>query len=429
MAPSKTFSSGARDVRAVILAAALLASAPAHADAGPARVGFANLAPARSGAAAAIDRARAALPAHRLVALPPGAVRDALEAPLAPAGDGDTARAPLARAREHLAAARRAYASFAYPRALTELDAVDHALMDREPSPPVTDALVERFLLAGLVAAGSGHPARARAAFRLVHHLDPNRTRLDPGEYRPQVVSLYQDATRQADQRGTLRLVTAPRGARVWLDGHLLGPAPRLERDVDPGPHWLVATAVGRAPRGRVVDVDAGKTRTVELALAAHPATRRIAELRQAAAAATSTDELSASAAQLAGAAEVDRLVLVRARGGAAEAAAYDATSGVLSGWTPLPSPALWAELAPPAANPGLVAGNPALIAGARANRGVDLTAGPRRPSWYRTWWGKGLLIAGGVAVGGVIIYAATRDASSSYTLGGWCFAGEACPP
>ena len=284
--------------RVALVAAAILASAPAHAGSGPARVGFANLAPAASGAAAAIDRARAALPAHRLAALAPGAVRDALEAALPPTEGGDTARAPLARARERLAAARRAYASFAYSRALTDLDAVNHALLNREPSPPVTDALVERFLLAGLVASDTGHPGRARAGFRLVHHLDPNRTRLDAGEYRPQVVSLYQDATRASDHGGILRVVTTPTGARVWLDGHLLGPSPRLERDLDPGQHWVVATAVGRAPRGRVIDVNAGKTRTVELALAAHPATQRIAELRRAAAAATSTDELSATAAR-----------------------------------------------------------------------------------------------------------------------------------
>lgn len=412
----------------VILAAVLVAGAPAHAGSRASRVGFANLAPARSGAAAAIDRARAGLPAHQLAALAPGAVRDALEAPLASTGSDDATRAPLARARERLAAARRAYASFDYARALTELAAIDAALLDREPSPPVTDALVERFLLAGLVAAGSGHPGRARGSFRLVHHLDPNRTRLDPGEYRPQVVSLYRDATRATDQRGVLRVVTAPTGARVWLDGHLLGPAPRLERDLDPGRHWVVATAVGRAPRGRVIDVDPGKTRTVELALSPHPANRRIAELRRAAAAATSTDELSATAAQLAGAAEVDVLVLVRARGDAAEAAAYDTRSGVLSGWKPLPSQALWAVLSPPAPGPGLAAGGPPLIPGPTGHGQIDVAGHARQPSWYRTWWGKGLLIAGGVAVGGVIIYAATRDSSSSYTLGGWCFAGEACP-
>ena len=71
-------------------------------------------------------------------------VRAALEKPLPEAAATTPA---LGRARDHLAGAREAYARFEDDRALGELARIDALLLDREPSQPVIELLVERNLI------------------------------------------------------------------------------------------------------------------------------------------------------------------------------------------------------------------------------------------------------------------------------------------
>jgi PEGA domain len=404
---------------AVLAGVALVLVSPA-AGAAPKRVGFAVLVEADADAAPrsarAVDAVRAGLAGRGLAPVPAGALRAALEEPMAP---GDPAAAALAGARERLDSARQAYTEFEYDRALAELDAIDRLLLDREPAPPLVALLVERHLLAGLVHEGRRRPADARRSFRMVHHLDPERRSLDPGEYRPQTVALYEKAV-TSDDRASVRVVTQPAGARIWLDGRALGETPLDLERMSAGAHWVVAVAPGHRPRGATVDLDpdARASTPLSLALEKRPAAERAAEQRRALMAAGDGERRSA-AAQLARTAGVDLLVLVRARGGRIEAVVFDARRGSLSAWLAMPSDRLSRALAPAGEVGG---GSPALFSGT--------PTAPERsssPSWYGTWWGRTILIAGGLALGGAVFYAVSADGDQSYSVGDWCFAGRDC--
>lgn len=407
-------------VRRVAVLVGLFAAPAAAMASGARTVGFANL--GGQAAEASIEEARGELKSHGYQAIDSGALRASLEEPL-PVGGGGATSLPLGRARNHLAAAREAFASFEYDRALAELAHIDELLLDREPSQPVIDILVQRHLLAGQVHEGRDRPDEALQSFRLVRHLDPGRGELDPGEYRPRVVSLYKKS-RPTRANGTLALEVTPEGAHVWIDGRSMGRAPVEATGLGPGPHWVVTSAPGQRPHGELVSITAGKRRAVALELKAFPAADRIIELRRALATATSRDELEAGAAQLAGAADVDVMVMVRGRGDRVEGAAFDTARGELGAWAPLPSRGFWLVLTPSQALGDDDGGDDGSDGGSLTRSDGD--RGDSR-SWYQTGWGKGLIIGGGAAVAGAILYVVLTSGSDTYTLGGWCFEGTDC--
>ncbi len=405
--------------RVAVLVGLCLAPAAAMAS-GPRQVGFANL--AGSEAESSIDAARGQLGRHGYRPIESGSLRAALEEPL-PQGAASTPA--LGRARNHLAAAREAYASFEYDRAMGELERIDELLLDREPSQPAIDIVIQSHLLAGQVHESRDQPDEAVESFRLVRHLDPSRTALDPGEYRPRVVSLYKKA-RPGRADATLAVTVTPPGAQVWIDGRSMGRAPVDASGLAPGRHWVVASALGRSPRGKLVDASAGKRRALTLELKKRAAAERVVEVRRALASASSRDELEAGAAELAGAAEVEVMVLVRGRGDAVEGAAFDTARGELGAWAPLPSRGFWLVLTPGRALDGDGEGG-----GGGGATGGSLTTSPGRQddrSWYQTGWGKGLIIGGGAAlVAGAVLYFVLGTGDDTYTIGGWCFEGGDC--
>ena len=408
--------------RVAVLVGVCIAPAAALAN-GPRQVGFANLSGPE--AESSIDEARGQLGRHGYRAVDSGALRAALEEPLP---EGPATTPALGRARNHLASAREAYASFEYDRAMGELERIDELLLDREPSQPLVDIIIQAHLLAGQVHESRDRLDEAVASFRLVRHLDPSRTALDPGEYRPRVVSLYKKS-RPGQANATLALDVSPSGAQVWIDGRSMGRAPVDARGLGPGRHWVVASGLGRSPRGQLVDVGAGKRRTVHLELKPRRPGERIVEVRRALGSATSRDELEAGAAELAGAAGVEVMVLVRGRGDAVEGAAFDTARGELGAWAPLPSRGFWLVLTPGQA---LGDGDGGSGGGSGNGSGGSLVSGPGKGegdrSWYQTGWGKGLLIGGGAAiVTGAVLYFVLAGGEDTYTLGGWCFAGEDC--
>jgi PEGA domain len=393
---------------AVLAGVALAASAPAAAD--ERRVGFAVLTDEEAGSA--VESARAECAAAGLVPIPDGELRQALEQPLEPGAD-ETGL--LARAGQRLRAAREAYSRFDENRARAQLLAVDRLLLDREPTPALVELLAERHLVAGLVHETRGQRDEARRAFRLVRELDPSRRALDPAAYRPQVVELF---ARAARGRGTtsLRVRTAPAGARVYLDGRAVGRAPLELEGVSAGRHWLVAAAPGHRPRGALIDVDADRPASETLSLGASLPAERAAELRRTLRAASGARERRAAAAELAGTAGADLLVLVRERAGSIEGAVFDARRGLLSAWVGMPS-----ERFSSALSTGV-----ALEPGASGALTADAPAQERR-SWYSTWWGRSLLIAGGIAVGAAAYFALSSGDEAGYSVGDFCFAGRDC--
>lgn len=392
--------------RVAVLAGVALASASDAA--AERRVGFAVLAGSEPApVASAIASVRADLPSLGFSAMPAGALRDALEGPLA---DSDESAA-LARGRELLERAKDAFAEFEYERALAELEAIDRVLLDREPTRPFVELLVERYILAGVVHEGRSRPADARRAFQLVHHLDPERRALDSGAYRPQVVKLFAQAIAAGQRRMTIQVAVEPVGARVWLDGRPVGEAPLELALSSAGRHWVVASAPGLRARGVMVDLD-GAAAQSQLALALEsraPAERALALRRS----------LGASggprAAELARAAGVDILVLVRTRAGKVEGAAFDPRDPDSLDWLAMPSAPFSRRLAGPPRGEALVM--PAVV-----------EADDRSPSWYGTWWGRTLIVAGGLAAAGAVVYAVTAGGDDpGFSVGGFCFEGRDC--
>jgi hypothetical protein len=350
------------------------------------------------------------------------ATRDALEG-----GLGDDEAAALADAARAVADAREAYATFEYDRALARLEAIDRLLIDREPSPAGHALLVERHLLAGLVHEGRGRTADATRSFRALHHLAPARRGLDAGAYRPQVVALFARVVKASEPRAPLRITAEPAGAAIWLDGRRVGKAPLALAALAGGPHWVVASAPGQRPRGVVIDLDAARpdSQAVSLSLSPLPPAEVGARLRRRIAQADRGDARGA-AGDLARLAGVDVLVLIRARGDRAEGAVLDARSGLLSAWLPAPSEELLRQL------PGAAAtGSPAIAA-----TGQDplVSADPRpteegaaAPAWYGTWWGRSILVAGGLAIAGGVVYAVSAGGDDGFAVGGFCFDGKDC--
>jgi hypothetical protein len=194
--------------------------------------------------------------------------------------------------------------------------------------------------------------------------------------------------------------------------------------DLAAGAHWVVAAAPGHRARGALVELDPdGPTSArLSLVLPARAPAERIGELRRQLGGATGDDARRAAGelARLAGAAV---LVLVRERGDRTEGASFDARTGALSAWQPAPSDAFTRQIAggPVPLAPAPAAGAPLLLGGSTDGEP------DRDPSWYGTWWGRTLLVAGGVVIAGAVVYAVTSGRDGDYAVGGFCFDGVDC--
>ena len=130
-----------------------------------------------------------------------------------------------------------------------ELRQAELAFATAPPGPELTQLLVDVNLLVGVICVDRGDLPRALDAFRVARRLDPARTALDPGSYRPKAVSLYAQAGAPPEGRKSrLAVVTDPTGAEIWIDGQPAGTAP-LTLSLDAGPHYVSAVTEGSAPR------------------------------------------------------------------------------------------------------------------------------------------------------------------------------------
>jgi len=383
-------------VQTAILLAALCHSAVSIAER---RVGIVNCVPGTAGT-------RAIGQLHAVVSDRPGwsllsaGLRRALEAPVAD---------PVARARKEQARASRALTRFEHDRVLEALLAAEALLGSGPPTRELTTVLAELHVTAGVSYSLSGDRDSALASFRLASQLDPGRPALDPGRYQPSVVLLYAEAVARPPGDGSLEL-TAPAGARLWLDGVELGRSETRPASVPAGIHYLQASLPGHAPAWRKISIKVGDQTTVRLELRPLSATEQLAELREDLCAGREKEKVAA----LASLTGVHAVVLLRQAG----ATVFSA------GGSPLGSPFapdrrgdLYAALAqldataPPPARPRPGPGPPP----------------PRR--WYQTWWGRGAIIgavAAVVAATVVVSYAVTRE-EEPYSIGGYCWRG-ACP-
>jgi hypothetical protein len=398
----------------------LLASAPA---AWARRVGFANLAQDGAAGLAAIETLRAGVVAELGPdQVAPGPARDALEAPLTAADEADAAG--LARAHQLMSDATAAFKSLEYDSAFDKLRQADSVLRGLTPLLDATAALAEVNLLLGQVQLGRKDEARALEAFRVARRLAPGLTALDPGKYRPQVVQLWDKAATPAEagKTGVLVVTSEPPEAAVWVDGQPVGVTPLELPGVIAGEHYVGTFLAGHAPRMERVTIKADARVEQSVLLSRLPAEQRARSLRFALMRGTDLP-LKRAAALLADVASVDVLVLVRqAEGGALEAAAWDVRTATLGAWVPIADggKALVATVARAATTP-IAVPRPDEVAkrvpDKRPGDGRDpKDGGVKQPSWYRTWWGTGLIIGGSVLLVGAVVAATSPD-------------GEALPP
>jgi hypothetical protein len=66
---------------------------------------------------------------------------------------------------------------------------------------------------------------------------------------------------------GTIRALANVPGARISIDGELVGPSPATRDNLSPGEHVVEATADGYEPAQQIVAVESGQTRVVSLTL------------------------------------------------------------------------------------------------------------------------------------------------------------------
>ena len=125
----------------------------------------------------------------------------------------------------------------------------------------------------GAVLGHLGRGAESRAVLALALALDPERP-ITLAEFSPDVVAMVDQARAAPAAKQRLRVVTAPVGAVVSIDGQELGRAP-IDLELTRGQHVLVARAPGHRPA--VQGVLIGEPSTLELALDPDEAASRLA--------------------------------------------------------------------------------------------------------------------------------------------------------
>ncbi|MBI4510874.1 MAG: PEGA domain-containing protein [Deltaproteobacteria bacterium] len=364
--------------------------------------------------------------------LPRGPARSALEEVL------DPAQVPEAiartRAQALLEQAREAYAGFEYDLALDRLRQAEAILRTAEPSVESVGLLADVNQAMGLIYAGRGDKRRAVESFRLVNRLTPDRAALDPGTYRPQVVTLYANAVKQnadtaAASAGSARISTEPSPATIWINGQVVGTSPLDIPTLEGGDHYITATLEGHSARTERIRIDPSRALDLPLLLPrVSPVERAQSIRRRLMGSKVPPEELARVADALANLASADILVLLdQDANGTPRAIVYDASEGKLGPWLMAKSGTALVPSLPQAAKQAPVA----VPEAGKVARDLKLDLQPNRPHsvparpWYRTGWGRAALIGGGLLIGAGIV-ALTADRDRRFVLG-WCF-DDACP-
>jgi hypothetical protein len=103
--------------------------------------------------------------------------------------------------------------------------------------------LIDALLVQGNIGLAMGNLDAARASYKRVVQLDPDRV-LDPVHYPPKMVDLYTNVRSavRAVPYGTMDVVSADAGAAVVVDGRMRGQGSFTLRDMVPGFHHVLIT-------------------------------------------------------------------------------------------------------------------------------------------------------------------------------------------
>jgi hypothetical protein len=156
-----------------------------------------------------------------------------------------------------IAEARRQSENFEEAKALATLERAENAYR-RAPQIDVKPML-DLLLLRARIQFDIGKTAAARETLRRVATLDPTH-KLDPGEYEPRLMSLWQSERKAAAK--TQATLSIEGEGQVVLDGAPRGTAPQT-LIVPAGEHFVALAATGRTPVVEAVIVRMGDSKTV----------------------------------------------------------------------------------------------------------------------------------------------------------------------
>ncbi len=320
-------------------------------------------------------------------------LRQSMVGPLPGAADWSAEEAQLANAED-------AYESFELPKAIAALDSFDRGWKGKPSTAKGIRLLSKRYLLGGLVRFAEGNRDKARDNFRLSHRLAPSVLHLDRSQYRPALVTLFEEAVKANQAAVVIRFRPdfEPAFSKLFVDGRLH----RRGSAMLAGPHLLSVEAPG-FERAILVKMLAANTKLVVRL----QKTGRLAMLHQLRRdARTLTLEALGTLTAEAG---VHSLVLLRRGTGSRTGAVYRHGERSLTQWAVLGSAEWQSALSQRASHKNTLVGPHPTSQGNAA--------------WYKTWWGGGLLVVGGSAiVGSTLFLLLSPSDSSSTTIGEWCF-------
>jgi hypothetical protein len=304
-------------------------------------------------------------------------------------GIPDERKSAITEARSALTRAREALAGFDYTNAIAEADRGLGRGVELPPDAEITKLLADLAFVRGLAQHGAKQEPEAARDFALVHRLDAGRT-LDPVKYRPDVVTLFDDAAKAG---ATTSLdIEAPAGATVWVDGTEIGDAPATVA-LSPGQHAITITGDRLVTRGQIADVPAtGSGLKVRIDAAEASATTIVHRLRRnLAAAQTEEARVDAVVALVRAVGATDAVVVGRDDQGALTTRVYSGKTETLAEPKPateeLDAKALLTPIRP--------------IRRVVPPDGPDPVLPPPPPPWYERRWVQASI--GGTIVAGVL--------------------------
>jgi hypothetical protein len=211
-------------------------------------------------------------------------LRVLLPPPRAPAVDGPGGDPELSAQMVDaaLAEARRQSEQFDESRALATLDRAETAYR-RAPRVDIRPML-DILLLRARIQFDVGKTIAARESLRRAAALDPS-LRLDPGEYEPRLLALWQSERKAAAK--TQASLSVEGEGQVMIDGSQRGMAPQT-LSLPAGEHFLALGVPGRMPVVEAVQLRVGESRTLKPPAPREPSryeqrSAKTAELREAA--------------------------------------------------------------------------------------------------------------------------------------------------
>ena len=367
----------------------------------------------------AIEELRIKLPSLGLAPVNDRRIRAALEAKLPAAPDH------LKAATGELELARKSFSNFEFEGAVERLKSAQANATMALATPGRSEAslklLSEVHLTWGRVLEADGK-SDAVEQFRCAARLDPKRTELDPGAFKPSVARLYKLARKTAT-KGTSVIVVrvrpgdSPSGATTQLDGRNIGTLPVTAEAIPSGIHYLVTRADNATTDAQVVTLAAKQTITVSLNRQTDN-DRLVSARRSLASNPRKLDAASAQTiAELANAAVV---VVVRSGNDGPMAATFQRNREKPPAWVPAAALTFQAnrEVSRPVSS----------SSGDGSVDGSDIAIGARTPNedakpWYLTW--KGAAALGAVVAVATVAAIVLIPNGTSFEIGGPCTTPE----